>query len=641
MLKKQEYRRDIDGLRAVAVLMVVLFHGYPRDLPGGFIGVDIFFVISGYLISRAILSQLESGNFSFFYFYQARIRRIFPALMVVLSCGLAIGWFVLQASDYALLGKHVAAGAGFSSNIMLWLESGYFDAEAEKKPLLHLWSLGVEEQFYLIFPFLLLGAYRRGVRGLLLVMAMTAISFVVGLSLVRDEPAAAYFLPHPRLWELMVGALLAWAELRFNNTPARPSLLELRAICGAILVGAGVYAINATRAFPGWWALFPVVGSVLLLSAHRSSINSRILSMRVLVWIGLISYPLYLWHWVLLAFCHIFEDALPFHETRNPAIILSFVLAWLTYKLVEKPIRFGALRSLNSLFLLVPMGLIMIGGWVVSSSHGAPFRSAAKVQVLNEGDIGHTEFNSYMAAKFFTCQDSAWSGEVLEQGVRSRCLQSKAAVASDAVFLLGDSHAEHLFIGLAEAFPERSFLYTTRQGLPLVSNPGFREVFSRVTANKQVSAVVLAAHWVSKLRSMDAVVFERDLADTVRYFEAAGKKVYVLDDVPAFRINPERCAYADRMWLRNACVAPIADMELNTIDFSSIAKRLSIGHPGLIYENLSAYFCDDSMCSMARNGKLFYRDRNHLNVNGSRYVGESLRESNPHLFGQNFHLDKH
>jgi len=210
---KLRYRPDIDGLRALAVLAVVGFHATPRFLPGGFVGVDVFFVISGFLISTIVFSQLSSGTFSFVDFYLRRVRRILPALLVVLVACWICGWFVLVRGEYRELLKHFAGGASFLSNVLLWGEASYFDARSEAKPLLHLWSLAVEEQFYLFWPPIVVLCWRRGLNLLSVIILVIAVSFIVNVILIDHHAVAAFYLPTSRMWELMLGALLAYVQL--------------------------------------------------------------------------------------------------------------------------------------------------------------------------------------------------------------------------------------------------------------------------------------------------------------------------------------------------------------------------------------------------------------------------------------------
>jgi peptidoglycan/LPS O-acetylase OafA/YrhL len=313
------YRPDIDGLRAVAVLLVIVFHAFPKLVPGGFIGVDVFFVISGYLISKIIYVSLSSGSFNFFEFYQRRIIRIFPALIVVLVSVAVAGLTWLSPREYAALGRHIVAGAGFVSNLLLWTEVGYFDAAPDEKPLLHLWSLGVEEQFYIFWPLLMFVGWRYFRRHFLLFLFGLALaSFAANAWLGMNGSAAAFYLPWFRFWELLLGgALSCWESLRATNKAESTINMSgirlsgfLSAVAGIVLIGAGAVLIQPaiTSSFPGWWALLPTLGAILLISAGSGSpANRHILGSKPFVFVGKISYPLYLWHWPLLSFASTLE----------------------------------------------------------------------------------------------------------------------------------------------------------------------------------------------------------------------------------------------------------------------------------------------------------------------------------------------
>lgn len=312
------YRADIDGLRGIAVLLVVLYHGFPTRFTGGFVGVDIFFVISGFLISNVIIEGLQENRFSFLDFYARRIRRIFPALALVLFASFAFGWFVLFPGEYQQLGKYIGGGAGFIGNIVTLNEAGYFDTRASLKPLLHLWSLGVEEQFYFVWPILLFLSWRWRFGALAIASIILVVSFVVNMDLTATDPTAAFYLPITRFWELMLGCLLATIQAKrislttyfsrqfdFKSTTANFSK-EATAVLGIVLISAASYFVTSQKQFPGTWALVPTVGAMLLIAVGGTSFIGRwFLANRALVYVGLISYPLYLWHWPILSFARI------------------------------------------------------------------------------------------------------------------------------------------------------------------------------------------------------------------------------------------------------------------------------------------------------------------------------------------------
>jgi peptidoglycan/LPS O-acetylase OafA/YrhL len=375
----ERYRPDIDGLRAVAVMLVVNFHGFPQAMPGGFIGVDIFFVISGFLITGIIASELSDNRFSLVGFYNRRIRRIFPALIVVLVAVLAMGWLWMLPHAYAQLSSDVFASAAFAANVALMLQSGYFDIESAKKPLLHLWSLGIEEQFYLAWPLMLMLAARWRIGLLAMAGTIALASFIFNVVLIGHDPVATFYLPFTRAWELLVGAVLVLAWDRADQSEAASNR---RAWAGAALIVIAGAVLSVKTAFPGWWALLPVAGSALLLSAPASWINRRLLGWTPAVWIGLISYPLYLWHWPLLVMFAIIKFRPLTLLESELTIIASILLSWGTYLLVEKPLRFGARRQLKVAALGAAMAAVALAGVVVYAGRGFEFRLPAEIRAM-------------------------------------------------------------------------------------------------------------------------------------------------------------------------------------------------------------------------------------------------------------------
>jgi peptidoglycan/LPS O-acetylase OafA/YrhL len=375
------YRPDIDGLRAIAVMLVVGFHAFPEAMPGGFIGVDIFFVISGFLITGLIVRDLDQQRFSLVAFYNRRIRRIFPALIVVLVVTLVLGWLWMLPAAYAQLSSDVFASAAFFANIALLLQSGYFDIESGKKPLLHLWSLGIEEQFYLFWPLILMLVARLRLNMLASASVIGLLSFILNVALIGSNPVATFYLPFTRAWELLAGAALAcsWSQV---SQETRPS--NLRAGLGILLIAVAAIVLDTRRAFPGWWAVLPVAGSALLLSAPAAWGCRQLLSSRPMVRIGLISYPLYLWHWPLFVFLAIIKFAPLTLLERGLIVGLSFVLAWLTYRFVEIPFRFGRPSPLKIAGLCAAMVLVAAAGGVVVEGRGFDFRLPAEIRAMTD-----------------------------------------------------------------------------------------------------------------------------------------------------------------------------------------------------------------------------------------------------------------
>ncbi|UVJ42786.1 acyltransferase [Pseudomonas sp. LS1212] len=373
---RSAYRPDIDGMRALAILYVVIFHAFPSLMQGGFVGVDIFFVISGFLISSIIFRGLKGGDFSFARFYSHRVKRIFPALLVVLFSCYFVGWFVLLPDEFSQLGKHIAAGAGYVQNFVLSSEAGYFDTASELKPLTHLWSLAIEEQFYLIYPVVIWGAWRLGINIFTVVIVMALLSFSVNVHGIYRDAISTFFAPQARFWELLAGAVLAYLDLYkrervfsvisslvfhpvfFHNPPLperREAVLRnVLSVSGLLLIIVSALWVRKGFSFPGWWALGPVLGAFLLIFAGPYAwVNRKLLANPLMVFVGVISYPLYLWHWPILSFAHIVAGHVPSLEVRAAAVSLSVLLAWVTYRLVEKPIRFGGQSRIKTVMLVV------------------------------------------------------------------------------------------------------------------------------------------------------------------------------------------------------------------------------------------------------------------------------------------------
>lgn len=388
-----KYRPDIDGLRAIAVLSVVLFHAFPSSLKGGFAGVDVFFVISGFLISTILFQNIDRGTFSIADFYSRRIRRIFPALSLVLLSVLVFGWFCLFPDEFRQLGKHTAASAGFVQNFILWRESGYFDNASDMKPLLHIWSLGIEEQFYFVWPLLLslAGKFRKERHRQLLYLSIMCLvfigSFLLNVNSVKANPVKTFYLPHYRFWELATGGILAWVVLYKPNIginfkvtklisepPARlrANTVEALALAGLVILFTVFIKFDKTTTFPGFSALLPVLAtSLIIFAGPESFLNKRILSNKVLVWFGLISYPLYLWHWPILSFGRVIYGEEPAKIFVISACIVSVMLSWLTVKFVESPFRFVTDgKNEKVIFLLIFVFAVGGSGFGIQTSDG-------------------------------------------------------------------------------------------------------------------------------------------------------------------------------------------------------------------------------------------------------------------------------
>ena len=426
-----KYRADIDGLRAIAILAVVGFHAFPEWIRGGFVGVDIFFVISGFLISSIIFGNLEKNSFSYYDFYARRIKRIFPALILVLATGYALGWQLLLPDEFKQLGKHIAAGAGFVSNLVLWNEAGYFDNASYTKPLLHLWSLGIEEQFYVFWPLLLGLVWKRRLNFLAITILIGVASFAVNVFTASSNQVADFYSPLSRFWELMMGGMLAYLTL--HKPHHLPKNTNIQAMIGLLLIIIAAASIDQQRVFPGWWALLPTSGAFLLISAQPTAwVNRHLLGNRVLVWIGLISYPLYLWHWMILSFLRITESGIPPIRIRIAAVVASLLLAWLTYWAIEKPVRFKAKGNWIIIVLCVSLSLMALIGLNTYQRDGLDFRMM-KINPEIMGLKPDLDKDWRLNQCFLDGSDK----------FSDSCIENKRPL----IFLWGDSHAAALYAG--------------------------------------------------------------------------------------------------------------------------------------------------------------------------------------------------
>jgi hypothetical protein len=534
------YRPDIDGLRAVAVLSVLLFHAFPDALKGGFVGVDVFFVISGYLIGTIILGGLRDGTFTFREFYVRRIRRIFPALELVLLATLAAGAFLLPNARFAELGKYTLAGAGFIANLALWQDSGYFDSDAEGKPLLHLWSLGIEEQFYIIWPVILFSFWRlrrnvpllsrsRQLAALMLVLFL--VSLTLNLAWVRNAPSTAFYLPWSRAWELFAGSLLAYLHL------VRPITGENHrhwlSWTGGFLLLAGLLTTHKGHLFPGWRALLPVLGTVLLIAAGpQAPLNRRLLGHPLALWFGLISYPLYLWHWPLLSIARVVEFDNPNANLRLALLLASIALAYATYRWLELPIRQRRSPLGRSPALLGGMTFIAALGLVIWQAQGLPerhVRNEAQLALLDHYERLHKHGlrDAYRAE----CDFYDWKTGKARSAIATSCTQ---AGLRGTVFLWGDSHAQAISLGLGEVLPQGYALaQVASSGCP----PDFPDSSLRNPGCKLSNETALAE--IGRLKP-DLVVLaqrdkheEKDWAALARGLRLAGAgRVLVLGPLP-------------------------------------------------------------------------------------------------------------
>ncbi|BDW10122.1 hypothetical protein PSHI8_02040 [Polynucleobacter sp. SHI8] len=635
-----KYRPEIDGLRAIAVISVLVFHSFADILPGGFVGVDIFFVISGYLITQIIFQELQIGNFSLWSFYQRRIRRIFPALLLVFLTCTILGWVILTPFEYELYGTHMLAGAGFVPNIIFWREAGYFDKEAITKPLLHLWSLGVEEQFYFAWP-LILGIawkfckpHRQSVFNIVVVLVF--ISLVWSGYQIGHHPVANFYSPLSRFWELALGGSIAiWIS--------RPEYVKLESqwlgLMGFGLIAFALFGFDSNTPFPGLWALIPCLGAGLILLANiKSSPLNLVLNHPAMVFIGLISYPLYLWHWPLLSFARILEGQTISDMQKLVLLGLSGVLAWLTFQIVEKPIR--ASRSpKTAVVLLLCMLLALSFGVVLRKKDGFKHRHE-HVLSANPNTMVVGEFRNEMLRP---CELSLPISPDLD------CFADKREPIKFAI--LGDSKAEALYYGLTSVSSEKGHwllvdgIHPTPIGAG--ADPRIQQVFESVSKTPHIEVVAIA-NTVSSLFPLDKHTglitsespdpfSQLDIwSKQITALENAGKKVIVIIDNPTFP-DPTSCieggltssSFFNQVFTRraNPYCSIAYDQFLNGMQpYKEWLKSLQKLHPNLIIFDTSPYLCDvkNNMCTITEGSNFIYSYSNHISDYAAKKIGVAL-----------------
>jgi len=646
------WRADIDGLRAVSIGSVVAWHAFAGKFPGGFIGVDVFFVISGFLITGLLLRDIEAGTLRLRHFWQRRILRIFPALLLVLFFCLVMGWFVLLADEYQQLGKHICAAAAFLSNFILMREDGYFDNAAETKPLLHLWSLGVEEQFYLLWPLVLYLARKTGLHLLATMLVLTLASFAWNVALVHYNQTHTFYAPYTRLWELSAGGCLAWLAFYRHSTLANIQNRWGHIFClsGALLIGGSVFGLHQHIQWPGGWALLPVTGALLLIGAGENAwLNRTVLSYRPVVWVGLISFPLYLWHWPLLSFAHIMEAGMPQREIRIVAVLLAVVLAWATWAVVEKRVRAPSPSGQPRIKVLVLCALLAIAaavGHVVKKHEGFPARAA--LQGLPE------------AIKPLKEDDPHNHAQCLEryglQGQSSMRYCKISGAGKPRIALVGDSHAAALFSGLADALQQRDeqqgllmmggYLYTN-----VILHPkGKRAEFDAYTAGargtefiareKSIDTVILAGRGPVYITTEHEFyleghpeitdkkkVLEIGLRSVLDLMQENGKKIIYVLEVPTLTFTPDLCQENRPVWLTwkiHDCLLPRATYEEKNREYLELVASILKDYPAVQVFDPSRYLCDAHFCTAKAQERILYGDDNHLSEVGSAFLAKEL-----------------
>lgn len=633
-----KYRPDIDGLRAVAVLSVVVYHAFPALLPGGFAGVDIFFVISGYLITTIIAGNLQADLFSFADFYQRRIRRIFPALVLVVSAVFAFGAATLLADERERLEWHVVGAAGFVSNFILWGESGYFDAAADGKPLLHLWSLAIEEQFYLLWPALLWFAAKRRWRFAALTAVVGLASFALNLLLISSDAVATFYSPATRFWELLAGASLALSAHMDFRAPRRAL-----SFAGLALLAASFAILHSARAFPGFWAVLPVAGAVAIIAAGpHAPVNRRLLSHPVLVWFGLISYPLYLWHWPLLSFARLLEGGSLW--LRAAAVVAAVGLAWATTRFVERPLRTGDRGRLKAALLFG--ALIALGATAAGLQAARLLRGAEPVLPPAEAALQWREIDKSDPS----CK---------RRFSRSYSYCKLGVEREPEVALVGDSFANAYYPGLAEVYAQRgqTLAMLGAPGCPplldISSGPAGRKDECRgrtsralkdVAARPQIGVVILAANWSLyatgrrllyptpwEIRTIgggasetNEIVFARQLGAALDLLTTAGKRVILLKQTPELPFDAAQCVR--KALDESACRIDAAQAKAFLTRYETALEAVARAHPGVEIVDPVPALCGATSCPLLANGLPIFRDDLHLSRFGSALLARRIAD---------------
>jgi peptidoglycan/LPS O-acetylase OafA/YrhL len=634
------YRPEIDGLRAIAILLVLGFHAFPSTLPGGFIGVDLFFVISGFLITSILGSELENQPLSIINFYARRILRIFPALIIVVFSCLCFGWNTLIAEEYKSLGKHTMSAAGFFSNITLWSEVGYFDRAAELKPLLHLWSLGIEEQFYLVWPLLLgllwkSGRYRLQLIGLLWLVSLT--SFVGMAGLDRD---LAFYSPLLRAWELLTGALIAQGIQnpiiqRFNYWPRwSPSLAMFTILAYAL-------CWQPSFQFPGPLALLPVVACAIIIcsqSAHREPWIYGLLRSRPMVFVGLISYPLYLWHWPLLSFAIILQGEQPSLQTRLGLLVLSVVLAALTYLGIERPIKKLPRRPIIILLVILMTLLGLLGANIYQRDGLESIRHKRMIQLDDKSREDFIDFEKRGLIREGKCELPFIFPDHTQREI---CLTANPTVPYTAV-VLGDSHAVHSFWGLAPAFEKihqnlkvvgrgacMPFLDYTSPNNPYQCQPQVDQIIKTIAAAQSIQSVVFTfrgRYIHNNASTADIDSLKHAITATLRLLTTANKKIYIFLPVVEPGFDPRLCM-GSLPWGRRppkSCDIDQKQDQAKAQTFQVALKQVLQEFPNITIVDPNQFICKDGKCPIIQQGHSIFKDDNHLSYFGSQWIGSQF-----------------
>jgi peptidoglycan/LPS O-acetylase OafA/YrhL len=650
------YRPEIDGLRTLAVLPVILFHAGFSAFSGGFVGVDVFFVISGYLITSIIIAELQAGRFSVISFYERRARRILPSLFVVMLTCLPLAWMWLNPLEFKFFAKSLVAVPTFSSNILFWRESGYFDVTSELKPLLHTWTLAVEEQYYVLFPLLLMAAWRLGRARLLALLAVIAVaSLVLAEHGANHQSSAAFYLLSGRAWELLTGSFIAfYFAWRPRAQPAGGPIKQLATLTGVALIAYAILAFDSTTPFPGVHALVPTLGAALIiLFANERTWVGRVLSTRPFVLIGLISYSAYLWHQPIFAFARDVNLMEPSPLAMLGLSALSLALAWLSWRFVEQFFRRKSAINRKQVFTAGAFGslLFMALGLTGYANNGFANRFDVESHALE--DFAYTQIRVPCDKNY---KGDGWSIDFCRFGA------ARPGVTPD-VAVFGDSHAEVLLpafdasakalgktvvhIGLAGCPPLLGVDVARGNYDPGVCPTLAQREYDYVKANG-IHKVILVSRWTlytdgeyDKAQKADYFlvsdshrqlgkdtsrqVFEQGLARTVQAYAALGTQLIIVEQVPQQQVDAKNLYYrlARGPHLDQAhTLARVGELSVpldkheQLQHFSRHLIELDSGPGKATLLSLDSLFCGQRACLIG-DSQPWYMDNNHLNARGA------------------------
>ena len=619
------YRPEIDGLRAIAVLSVIFFHAGFQLFPGGFVGVDIFFVISGYLITTLVMRELEAGQFSIVKFYERRARRILPALFLVMAVCLPFAWLWMMPTDAREFFYSVIAVLGFMSNVFFLQKSTYFGAGAELKPLLHTWSLAIEEQFYALFPIFLMLAWRLGRKK---IVALLAIGVLLSLALahlvVSSKPNAAFFLLPTRGWELAIGALIAFYvnDEQRNHFPMMP--FQILSLTGFGLILYGVFGLDKDTPFPSLFTLVPTVGAGLIIwCAMPGTLIGRLLGSRVCVGIGLVSYSAYLWHQPLLAFAHHRMLEKPDAVAFTSLVALSFGLAYLTWRYVETPFRDKTVVPKRWIwgFSLATTGVLAaVAVMLQPSVSGSEMEISLNTQKLYRRDTCMFEkYQTYEVLLQYRC------GEV--SAVSDSPGEDRSRTAPTFV-LYGDSVAAHLYPGLIATLGEKSILQLTGGECWAIRNPNdkrcadFYDWFvDKYVPSSQADGIIVSNHWLLSYTKLGEQEFRAGVAELFERLK--GHRVVVYSQPVKLSDDVLRYMYKREHFLLE--VPSSLTLEAQSLQDVNSTLADVAAEFGFEFIDISQLFCAQTKCVVAKDGDLYFWDTLHLTLTGSKLVANTTK----------------